>query len=170
MACSVQGRPKKVRQVRSKVKSMLFIFFDMKQIVHLELVMADQTVNSAYYCDILRLNENVRRLCPELWQQKNWLLHCDNAPSQTSFFTREFFIKSNKAVVPHSPYFSLFPRLKIKQKGHHCDITEVIEAESQAVLDILTESDFQDAFKKWQKCWKRCTCVEGDYFENDDGQ
>jgi hypothetical protein len=41
-------RPKKVRQVKSKVKSMLVIFFDIKGIVHKEFVLADQAVNSAY--------------------------------------------------------------------------------------------------------------------------
>jgi hypothetical protein len=29
----------------------------------------------------------------------------------------------------------------------------VLEAESQAVLNTLTEHDFQDAFRKWQKSW-----------------
>jgi hypothetical protein len=41
----------------------------------------------------------------------------------------------------------LFSRLKIKLRGRHFDTTEVIEAESQAVLNALTEHDFQDAFK-----------------------
>jgi hypothetical protein len=69
MVCSVQGRLKKVRQVKSKVKSMLIIFIDIK--VHKEFVLAGQTVNSAYYCDVLwRLHEDVRRLRPELWQQR----------------------------------------------------------------------------------------------------
>jgi hypothetical protein len=36
--------------------------------------------------------------------------------------------------------------LKIKLKGHNFDTTEMIEAESQAVLNTLTEHDFQDAF------------------------
>jgi hypothetical protein len=45
-------RPKKARQVRSKVKSMLIIFFDIKGIVHKEFFLADQTDNSAYYCDL----------------------------------------------------------------------------------------------------------------------
>jgi hypothetical protein len=72
---------------------MLIIFFDMKEIVHKEFVLAEQTVNSAYYCDILRrLRENVRRLRPELRRQMNLLLHHDNAPSHTFFFTREFFL------------------------------------------------------------------------------
>jgi hypothetical protein len=34
---------------------MLIIFFDIKWIVLKELVLAGQTVNSAYYCDVLRL-------------------------------------------------------------------------------------------------------------------
>jgi hypothetical protein len=37
--------------------------------------------------------------------------------------------------------------LKVKLKGGHFDTTEVMEAESQAVLNSLTEHDFQDAFK-----------------------
>jgi hypothetical protein len=38
--------------------------------------------------------------------------------------------------------------LKIKLKGCHFDTTEMMEAESRAVLNILTDPDFQDAFKK----------------------
>jgi hypothetical protein len=85
-------KPKKPRQVKSKVKSMLIIFFDIKRIVHQEYFLTGHTVNSASYCKVLRrLRENVRRLQLELWLQENCLLHHDNAQSQTSFFTRECF-------------------------------------------------------------------------------
>jgi transposase len=122
--------------------------------------------------------ENVRRLQPELWGQKNWLLHHNNAPSHTSFFTREFLTKNNMTLIPHPPYspdlapcdFSLFHHLKIKLKGRRFDTTKAMEAESQAVLNTLTEHDFHDAFKKWQKLWERCIHAEGDYFEGDGGQ
>jgi hypothetical protein len=41
-------RPKKARHVKSKVKSMVIILFDIKGIIHKELVvLAGQTVNSA---------------------------------------------------------------------------------------------------------------------------
>jgi hypothetical protein len=85
-------RPKKARQAKSKFqKSMLIIFFGIKGIIHKTFALACQTVNSAYYCDVLRsLRENLRRLRPELWRQKNWLLNNDNSPSHISFFTREF--------------------------------------------------------------------------------
>jgi hypothetical protein len=50
-------------------------------------------------------------------------------------------------VVPHPHHFSLFPRPKVRLKGPHFDTTEMIQAESQAVLNILTEHDLQNAFK-----------------------
>jgi hypothetical protein len=60
-------RPKKVRQVKSNVKSMLIIFFDIKKIVYKKFVLTGKTVSSAYCCDILwRLHENVLRLHCEL--------------------------------------------------------------------------------------------------------
>jgi hypothetical protein len=151
---------------------MLIISFDIKGTVHEEFVMTDQTVNSAYYTVTVYgdCHENVRRLRPELWRQKNWLLHHDDAPSHTPFFTTEFLATNNMTVPPHPTYFSLFPRLKVKQKGRHFDTNEVIEAESQAVLNTLTEHDFHDAFKKWQKRWDRCLRGEEDYFEGDGGQ
>jgi hypothetical protein len=87
------------------------------------------------------MRENVGRLPLPLWRQKNWMLHHDNAPSHTSFFYREYFIKKNNnntTVVPHPPYLSLFPPLKMKIKGLHLVTNEVIEAESQAVLNTTS--------------------------------
>jgi hypothetical protein len=56
--------------------------------------------------------------------------------------------------------------LKIKLIGRQFDTIEAIEAESQAMLNTLTEHHFQDAFKKWQKPWERCIREEGGYFES----
>jgi hypothetical protein len=42
-------RPRKVRQVKSKFKSILIVFFDTKGIIHNEFVLAGLTVNSAYF-------------------------------------------------------------------------------------------------------------------------
>jgi hypothetical protein len=41
----------------------------------------------------------------------------------------------------------------------------MIEAELQVVLNTLIEHDIQSAFKKWQKGWELCICMEGDYFD-----
>jgi hypothetical protein len=47
-------------------------------------------------------------------------------------------VDQEQHVVPHPPYFSPFPRLKMKLKGRHFYTTEVIQAESQTVLNTLT--------------------------------
>jgi hypothetical protein len=60
--------------------------------------------------------------------------------------------------------------LKVKLKGCHINTIEVIEAESQMVLNALIEHDFEDAFRKLQKCWEACIRAEGGYFEGDGGQ
>jgi hypothetical protein len=60
--------------------------------------------------------------------------------------------------------------LKIKLKGYHFDTIEVLKAESQVVLNSLTEHDIQDVFKKWQALWEWCIGPEGGYVEGNDGQ
>jgi hypothetical protein len=47
----------------------------------------------------------------------------------------------------------------------------MIEAESQAVLNTHTQNmTSRMRLKKWQKRWERRIRVEGDYFEDDNGQ
>jgi hypothetical protein len=47
----------------------------------------------------------------------------------------ELLTKNNMTAVPNQPYFPLFSRLKMKPKGRHFETTEVMEAESHAVLN-----------------------------------
>jgi hypothetical protein len=89
--------------------------------------------------------------------------HCLTLP----FSPGNFFYQKQHDCRPPPTLLTLLGSLRLK--GCHFDTTEVIEAESQAVLNTLTEHNFQDAFKKWQKRWERCICAEGDY-ECDGGQ
>ncbi|KAJ4434163.1 hypothetical protein ANN_16485 [Periplaneta americana] len=74
-------RPKKTRQVRSKIKVMLTVFFDVRGIVHHEYAPEGQTVTKEYYHDVLRrLRDAVRRKRPDMWTANIWHLHHDNAP------------------------------------------------------------------------------------------
>jgi hypothetical protein len=41
--------------------------------------------------------------------------------------------------------------LQLKLKGCQFDTIEEIPAESQKVLDTLTEKDFQERFQKWRR-------------------
>lgn len=169
-------RPKKARQVRSNVKSMLIIFFDIRGIVYKEFVPFGQTVNSVYYLGVLRrLRENVRRKRPELWRNQDWFVHHDNAPAHTAISIRQFLAKNQMPLVPHAPYspdlapcdFFMFPKMKIKLKGRRFDTIKEIQEKSQEVLKALTTTDFEKCFHSWQKRWQRCIDANGDYFEGD---
>jgi histone-lysine N-methyltransferase SETMAR len=91
-----QPEQKKARQVRSSTKSMLIVlFFDVKGNIHREFVPPNTTVNSDFYCDVLRrLRENVRQQRLDLWCNHNWLLHKDNAPAHTSVKTTKFVTRT----------------------------------------------------------------------------
>ena len=141
-------RPKKARQVRSNIKSMLIIFLDIRGIVHKEFVPPGQTVNGKFYCEVLRrLRENVRRKRPEMWKNGNWLLHHDNAPAHTSLVVREFLTKNNVTTVPHPAYspdlapcdFYVFPKMKLWLKGRRFTSNEEVQAESQQKLGLKSK-------------------------------
>jgi hypothetical protein len=85
------------------------------------------------------------------------------------FFHRRIFNQNNITVVRHSPYYSVSPIVD-KTERPPFDAIEVIEAESQAVLNTLTEHDFQVKFKKWQKVWVRFILAKRDYFDGECGQ
>ena len=94
-------RPKKARQVRSNVKVLLTIFFDCRGVVHHELLPQGRTVNKEYYLQVMRnLREAIRQKRPDLWKNKNWLLHHDNASAHTSLLVRKFFAENNTLMMP----------------------------------------------------------------------
>jgi len=170
-------RPKKARMQKSKLKTMLICFFDQEGIVDREFVPPGMTVNADFYCDVLRLPENVRRKRPQKWQNQKLIIHYDNAPAHRSFKVSQFLAKNSTTVVPHPPYspdlapcdFFLFPKLKLRMKGRRFGTIEEIQEESQRVLDTIPKRDFQGCFQAWQKRWDRCIREKGEYFEGDGG-
>ena len=94
-------RPKKARQSRSNVNTMLVVFFDSTDIMHHEYAPRGQTVNQEYYKSVLeRLCGNMRKKRPALWRDKNWILHHDNAPVNHAFSIIEFLAKFQIPVLP----------------------------------------------------------------------
>jgi hypothetical protein len=127
---------------------IFFFFFGIKGIVYKDFILAGQTVNSASYCDFYS---------DEVKMYEHFAMNFDHKRTgcctttghhlTLTFSSGNFFTKNNITVILTHPTF-LFPQLMIGLKCRHFDTTEVIEAESQEVLNTLTEHDFQDAFKK----------------------
>ncbi|UYV60772.1 hypothetical protein LAZ67_1002251 [Cordylochernes scorpioides] len=133
-----EPRPKKARQVWSNVNVLLTVFFDCRGVVHHEFLPQGRTVNKEYYLQVMRnLREAIRQKRLDLWKNKNWLLHHDNAPAHTSLLP------------PYSPDlalcdFFLFPKLKRPMKGRR-----------YATLDEIKTASKEEELKKIKKKKKR---------------
>ena len=128
--------PKKARQSKSKVKVMLITFFDVRGIVHSEFLPQGQMINQQVYKEILQLLLcSVPEKRRELWQDKSWLLHHNNAPAYNALSIQQFLTKKNITVLEQSPYspdlapcdFFIFPKLKGIIKGTRFEGMEVIK-------------------------------------------
>ncbi|UYV63580.1 hypothetical protein LAZ67_2004876 [Cordylochernes scorpioides] len=171
-----EPRPKKARQVRSNVKVLLTVFFDCRGVVHHEFLPQGRTINKEYYLQVMRnLREAIRQKHSDLWKNKNWLLHHDNAPAHTSLLVRDFLAKNNTLMMPQPPYspdlapcdFFLFPKLKRPMKGRRYATLDEIKTASKEELQKILKNDFLKCFEDWKNCWHKCIISHGDYFEGD---
>ncbi|UYV61267.1 hypothetical protein LAZ67_1004166 [Cordylochernes scorpioides] len=151
-----EPRPKKARQVRSNVKVLLTVFFDCRGVVHDAFLPQGITVNKEYYLQVMRnLREAIRQKRPDLWKNKIWLLHHDNAPAHTSLLVRDFLAKNNTLMMPQPPYspdlapcdFFLFPKLKRPMKGRRYATLDEIKTASEEELKKILKNDFLKCFE-----------------------
>ncbi|UYV76121.1 hypothetical protein LAZ67_13002655 [Cordylochernes scorpioides] len=171
-----ESRSKKSRQVRSNVNVLLTGFFDCRGVVHHEFLPQGRTVNKEYYLQVMRnMREAIRQKRPDLWKNKNWLLHHDNAPAHTSLLVRDFLAKNNTLMMPQPPYtpdlapcdFFLFPKLKRPMKGRRYATLDEIKTASKEELKRFLKNDFLKCFEDWKNRWHKCIISHGDYFEGD---
>ena len=168
-------RPKKVRQVRSKMKVMLIVFFDMEGIVHYEYVPQGQTVNQQFYLQVLkRLRLAVSRKMPQKQPAGAWALHHDNAPAHTAHSIQVFLASHDILVVQQTPYspdmapcdFWLFPQLKTVMKVKRFEDTDTIKKNATSTLNTIPKDSFKKCSQQWQDRWKQCVSSQGEYIEN----
>lgn len=169
-------RAKKARMSKSKFKAMLIVFFDIHGIVNLHWVPEGQTINQHYYLHVLaELRERIRKKRPELWKDKSWVLHQDNAPAHSALSVKRFLAKFSIPVLDHPPYspdlapcdFYLFPKVKSALKGTRFESVEAVKEKAARVLKELTEKDFQHCFEQWKVRMERCRDKGGVYIEGD---
>jgi len=143
---SSSPRPKKARQVKSNIKTILIAFFDIDGLVHHEFVPTGQTVNKKFYKTAQqRLRDAVRGHCHEKWRSGNWILHHDNAPAHRAVVTNEFLAKHNIPSLLQPPYspdlapcdFFLFTQLRKAMKVRRFDYVEDIQANATRQLKVI---------------------------------
>lgn len=167
-------RPKKVRQEKSRIKTMLMFFYDSKGIVHKEFVPTGQTVNAAFYVEVLkRLLARIARVRPEYRDTGSWSLLHDNAPSHRAILVRDFLGRRNVTMLDHPPYspdlspcdFFAFPKLKLTLKGCYFEDIETIQMAATKTLKEVSVKDYAESFQSLIRRCQRCIDAQGDYFE-----
>ena len=155
---------------------MLIAFFDVRGIVHTEIMPQGHTINQHIYRDVLRrLMRSVREKRRELYKKKSWLLHHDNAPVHNALSIREFLAKNNIAVLEQPPYspdlapcdFFLLPKLKGVMKGTRFPDVQAIKRAVTKELRAIPKKSFQECMEAWQRRLEKCVRAHGDYFEGD---
>ena len=144
-------------------------FFDCHGIVHHEFAPEGQTVNAAFYVEVLKLLRD--RVRPELWEGRGWILHHDNGPAQSAPIVHEFLARNSITVLEHPPYspdlapcnFFLFSKCKLVLRGWHLGDVMTIKSETTSLLK--REEEFKGCFQQWKRRWDKCIVSSGEYFE-----
>ena len=136
--------------------------------MHKEVVPPEQTVNHAFYKDVLvLLRKRVQRVRRDIADDR--VLQHNNTPAHTALSIREFLAKKTIPVRLHRPYspdlapcdFCLFPKLKSKLKGHHFGTMENIQKIVTDELHTITENDFRYCYDQWKEHWNHCVTSQG---------
>ncbi|UYV79906.1 hypothetical protein LAZ67_18001018 [Cordylochernes scorpioides] len=137
---------------------------DEAGVVHHEFLPHGRTVNKEYYLQVMRnLREVIRQKRLDLWKNKKWLLHHDNAPAHTSLLVRDLLAKNNTLMMPQPPYspdlapcdFFLFPKLKRPMKGRRYATLDEIKTASKEELKKIFKNDFLKCFEDWKNRWHK---------------
>ncbi len=87
-------KAKKLCFEKSRIKTILVVFFDSRGVIHREFVPTGQTVNANFYKDILdRLIERINRLCFDLRASGDRFLQHDNALAYNVSSVGQFLAK-----------------------------------------------------------------------------
>ena len=96
---------KKSRLQKSKVKTLLIVFYNNKGIIHKEFVPVRQTIYASFYQAVLnRLLQWIPRVRSEFHRTGKWILLIDNATAHSQIRVRQFLVQKMVAVIYHPPY------------------------------------------------------------------
>ena len=153
---------------------MLIAFFDSKGLIHREFVPNGQTVNAKFYLEVMkRLMHRIRRIRPEYRLPGSWTLLHDNAPAHTATLLTRFYAENKITVLSHPPYspdlapadYFLFPKLKLKMKGHFFDDIPAIQRACTKQLKAIPQNEFSRAFEQLYRRCNECITRQGLYVE-----
>ncbi|XP_055845165.1 histone-lysine N-methyltransferase SETMAR-like [Episyrphus balteatus] len=150
-------------------KVLFIAFFNINGLVHYEVLQAEQFYYSGYYLEVLkRLSETIRHKLPDLWKNKSWILHDNNAPSHRIKDVIEFKTLNGIQTIDQPPFspdlspyhFFFYHQFK---NFYPRDSPENIKISIEKNLRDIRRTAFQKCFDDWKKHWNLCINSNGDY-------
>ena len=168
-------QPKKLRFQKSRVKTMLVIFFDWQGVIHKEFVPDGENISAVYYKGVTERPLNrILRVRPGVCESGDWFLLHDNAPSHNATIVQQFLTQRKVTVLDHPPYspvlapavYFLFPKVNSHLKGRLFDSISHIQKAVISTLNTIAKNEFYKCIQKLYDRVNLCVQLEGMYVEN----
>jgi histone-lysine N-methyltransferase SETMAR len=168
--------PKKFCSSLSTGKVMLLLFFDAHGMILQHWVPRGQTVNGAYYANVLRtdLRGAMRKKRPDLLKNQ-WFLLQDNARPHIAAVALAALNEIGGTALQHPPYssdlapceFWAFQALKRQLRGKRFSSDDEVKNATAAVLKGMSQNSLFHVFELLLKSCKKFVQCEGRYFEKE---
>jgi len=107
-------QPKKLKLQRSRIKTMLIIFFDSQGVVHKEFVPVEKRINTEFYKGVMdRIPKRIQRVRPAAFCSRDFFLLNDNAPAHKSASVCQLLTPKNVTTPYHSRTLQIYLRQTI---------------------------------------------------------
>ncbi len=172
-------RPKKALRIPGNKKTMLTLFCDAKGMILIDWLQPKETIDSKRYVQTLsKLKEALCQKRPQLWKERSFMVHHDNASPHTSFHMTKYINKWKLNLLDHPPNsldlapcdFGFFPKLKSELRGCRFNTVKDLQKEVCRILFSWEPRVFNDIFHDLVCRWQKCSAAEGSYFEGDNVQ
>jgi [histone H3]-lysine36 N-dimethyltransferase SETMAR len=153
-------------------KIMLCIWWDMRGVVHWELLDPNLTITADVYCQqLVRLSQALVRNRPSLVNRKGVILQHDNARPHIARVTQQKIRELGWEVLPHSPYspdmapsdYHLFRSLQHHLSGQEFEDEEDVKQAITSFIASKTTDFFKRGIENLVIRWEAVVDNEGDY-------
>jgi hypothetical protein len=170
-------QPNEIRMPKSQMKTVLITFFDIKGIIHFELIIQGQTATEhilwEYWSGYMKLwVRKGLKFVPGIGFSTMTVLQLTRRSLSSSCGPKVDYWNGTLTLFPWfgSECLLAVPKIKFclkatKISGYWRHPKKVTRA-----LKTVPQQEFQKRFQQWQRLWAKCISDQGVYFEGDPTQ